>query len=179
MISVLLPTYNSASIIGHSIKSILIQTFHDYELLILDDGSTDSTEDIVSHLKDSRIHYHKMPHQGLTKTLNYGLSIAKYNIIARMDADDLCVPWRLEKQLSIMNQMSRKTILSSWLGVFINETIKYFVKQPTLSNEIKKGLLLHSFISHPGLMCYKDTLLNNGGYITEFEIDAFQGMEHG
>jgi hypothetical protein len=118
-----------------------------------------------------------MPHQGLTKTLNYGLSIAKYNIIARMDADDLCVPWRLEKQCMVLNQLSRNTILSSWYGVFINETIKYFVKQQTISNEIKKGLLLHSFISHPGLMCYKDTLLNNGGYITEVEIDAFQDYE--
>ena len=177
MISVLLPTYNASSTILSSIRSIFNQTFTNYELLLLDDGSTDYTEAIISRLKDTRIQYHRMPHQGLTKTLNYGLSIARYDIIARMDADDLCVPWRFETQLSILNQLPRNTILSSWYGIFTGTTLKYFVTQPTTSIAIKKGLLLHSFISHPGLMCYKDTLLNNGGYCNNVEIDAFQDYE--
>ena len=177
MISVLLPTYNSASVISHSIRSILNQTFTNFELLVIDDGSTDYTEAVVSHLSDTRIQYHKMPHQGLTKTLNYGLSIARYDIIARMDADDLCVPWRFEKQLLILSQLPRNAILSSWYGVFTDATLKYFVTQPTISSTIKKGLLLHSFISHPGLICYKDTLLNNGGYQNNVDIDAFQDYE--
>lgn len=177
MISVLLPTYNSAVTVEHSIRSILRQTMEEYELLVLDDGSTDNTGHIVSQLKDPRIRYHKMPHQGITKTLNHGLTLARYDIIARMDADDLCVPWRFERQLSVLTHLPRNTILSSWYGVFTDSALNYFVQQPTTSSAIKKGLLLHSFISHPGLMCFKDTLLNNGGYQTNVEIDAFQDYE--
>jgi glycosyltransferase involved in cell wall biosynthesis len=91
MISVLLPTYNSASIISHSIRSILNQTFREYELLILDDGSTDDTESIVSQFIDDRIRYIKLPHRGLSETLNRGLGQAKYELIARMDAGDISI----------------------------------------------------------------------------------------
>jgi glycosyltransferase involved in cell wall biosynthesis len=177
MISVLLPTYNAAETIELSIRSILRQTNAEYELLVMDDGSTDETASIVSRLNDSRIQYHKLPHQGLTKTLNEGLSIARYDIIARMDADDLCVPWRFEKQLAVLNQLPKNTILSSWYGMFSDGALQYLVEQPISSNEIKKGLLLHSFLSHPGLMCFKDTIVKNGGYRTNVEIDAFQDYE--
>ena len=114
MISVLMPTYNTAATIATAVQSILNQTWKEFELLILDDGSTDTTNEIISNIRDDRIRYIKLPHQGLTKTLNYGLSIAAtHDIIARMDADDLCVPWRFETQLSILNQLPRNTILSS------------------------------------------------------------------
>lgn len=177
MISVLLPTFNSCSTIVQAINSTTQQTFNEFELLILDDGSTDDTERIVSEINDARLKYHKLPHQGLTKILNYGLSIAQYDIIARMDADDLCVPWRFERQLSILKQLPRNTILSSWYGVFTDSILNYCVTTPTTSSEIKKGLLLHSSISHPGLMFFKDTLLHNGGYCNDVDIDAFQDYE--
>jgi glycosyltransferase involved in cell wall biosynthesis len=177
MISVLLPTYNCDSTIVQSVRNILGQSVFGFELLVLDDGSTDNTEEKVTSIDDSRIKYLRLNHQGLTKTLNYGLSVAKYDIIARMDADDLCVPWRLEKQLTVLKNLSKNTILSSWYVVFSNTKLQYCVQPPISSREIKKGLLLHSFISHPGLMCNKETLMTNGGYINNVEVDGFQDYE--
>jgi glycosyltransferase involved in cell wall biosynthesis len=177
MISVLIPTYNNAVFLGQAIKSVLNQTFSEFEVLILDDGSTDQTETVVRNIHDARLIYHRLPHQGLTKTLNEGLSRAKHDIIARMDADDLCVPWRFKKQLSVLKQLSRKTILSSWYAIFSDDEVDYCVRTPTTSDEIKNGLLLHSYISHPGVMCYRDVLERNGGYCTNVDVDAFQDYE--
>ena len=177
MITVLLPIFNSAATIECAIKSILRQSFRDFELLVIDDGSTDRSEEIISNLKDNRIRYHKLVHQGLTKTLNAGLSLANYNIIARMDGDDISVPWRLQCQQEELLKCQQNVILSAWYAVFQGRSIQFVVKTPTKSDLIKKGLLLHSFISHPGLMCYKKTLIDNGGYISKVEIDAFQDYE--
>ncbi len=97
-ITVLLPTFNSGEYLSTSIKSILEQTYTDFEFLIVDDGSTDSTENIVKSFKDKRIKYLKKKRTSLPDTLNYGLKHAKYEWIARMDADDFALPNRLEEQ---------------------------------------------------------------------------------
>lgn len=177
MISVILPTYNSGETITRSIRSILCQSYSDYEIIVLDDGSIDLTEKLVNNIQDPRIRYVKLPHQGLTATLNHGLSIAKHDIIARMDSDDLCVPWRFQKQLSALYTLPENVLLSSWYAVFENQSIKYVVTTPINSYMIKKGLILHSQISHPGLMCYKKILIDNGGYVNNVDVDAYQDYE--
>jgi glycosyltransferase involved in cell wall biosynthesis len=177
MISVLLPTYNNADYLAQAIKSILGQTFSEFELLVLDDGSTDDTKAIVKSIDDPRIVYEWFPHQGLTKILNEGIRRAKYAVIARMDADDLSVPWRLENQFRALSQLPRNTILSSWCAVFSDGHVDYLVRTPTTSDEIKKGFLLHSYISHQGLMCYKNVLEENGGYCSDAEVDAFEDYQ--
>ncbi|MBK7981678.1 MAG: glycosyltransferase family 2 protein [Ignavibacteriae bacterium] len=95
MISVLLPVYNGEKYLSQSIKSILNQTFRDFEFIIVDDGSIDNTEKIVSSFHDTRIKYIKKDHTGLADTLNYGLKLANYDWVARMDADDISLPNRL------------------------------------------------------------------------------------
>jgi glycosyltransferase involved in cell wall biosynthesis len=177
MISVLLPTYNSVNNLLISIECILNQSLKEFELLILDDGSIDETEKNITRIADERIRYHKLSHKGLADTLNYGLSIAKYDIIARMDADDLCVPRRLEKQLTQLSILPENTLLSSWYGVFTHRTLLYVVSPTNESTSIKKGLLLHSYISHPGLMYRKNVLLRYGGYITSNAEKAFEDYE--
>jgi glycosyltransferase involved in cell wall biosynthesis len=174
MISVLLPTYNSAATIKAAINSMLRQTYGEFELLVLDDGSTDNTKDVVQSLSDSRIRLIQLPHQGLTATLNYGLSAAKYDIVARMDADDLSAPARFERQLTFLSRLPERFIISCWYGIFVNTSIQYIIRTPISSAEIKKGLLLYSYLSHPGLMCRKNTLLSNGGYLHTGENDAFE-----
>ncbi len=177
MISVLLPTYNAASTITSAVSSILQQTVTEFELLILDDGSTDDTEIIVRSKGDARMQYHRFPHRGLTRTLNDGLALARYDIIARMDADDLSVPWRFQTQLQFLEDCPPQTIISSWYAVFDRDRIQYCIKTPVRSEEIKKGLLLHSFLSHPGLMFRKNVLLDHGGYHNNVPLDAFQDYE--
>lgn len=177
MISVLLPTFNSSQTLGLAIENILSQTLKEIELVILDDGSSDNTEDVVSQRKDGRIRFFKLSHQGLAETLNYGLSVARYDIIARMDADDLCAQHRLEVQLRKLSALSANHFVSCWSAVFKDRHLSFIIKTPTASAEIKKGLLLHSYISHSGLMFYKDTLRRLGGYTTSNKEKAFEDYE--
>ena len=99
-VTVLMSVYNAEDNVSSAIKSILNQTFADFEFLIIDDGSTDRTGEVINSFNDSRICYFKNAiNLGLTKSLNFGLSRARGEFIARIDADDLAAPLRLEKQI--------------------------------------------------------------------------------
>ncbi len=103
-ISVLMPAYNAASTVADAVCSVLDQTFRDFELLAVDDGSGDDTAAILSALaaKDARIHVLRLPHGGIVPALNAGLAAARAPYVARMDADDRCLPARLEQQWAFM-----------------------------------------------------------------------------
>ncbi len=102
-ITVLLSVFNDEKYIGKAIDSILEQTFTDFELLIIDDCSTDKTRDIISGYKDPRIRLIKTEKNiGITRSLNKGLKLAGGKYIARTDSDDISCPERLEKQLSFL-----------------------------------------------------------------------------
>jgi glycosyltransferase involved in cell wall biosynthesis len=150
MITVLMPVYNAGKFLDSSIKSILLQSYKDFEFLILDDGSTDDSEEKVKSYTDSRIKFIKLPRRGMGDALNYGLSIAKYNWIARMDADDLAHPNRLERQLKFISNNANYHLVSSWYALFSDEKIISIFDLPEKHKEIKKHLALHSPICHPG-----------------------------
>lgn len=95
-ISVLLPTYNRAHTIKNAIQSILDQSYENWELIIIDDGSNDQTGQVVSKFKDPRIKYFKERHRGLVRTLNYGNTLCTGDIIVKQDSDDASMPNRLE-----------------------------------------------------------------------------------
>lgn len=101
MISVIMPAYNAASFIAEAIESILNQTFKDFEFLIVDDGSTDGTLDIIKRYaeQDSRIRVFENNHSGANKARNTAIEAAQYPWIACLDADDMALPNRLERQL--------------------------------------------------------------------------------
>ncbi len=103
-LSVIMPAYNAQLYIREAIKSILDQTYTDYEFLIINDGSTDETEKIVLSFNDPRIRYFKNnTNLGLSPTLNRGLAEAKGTYIARMDADDFSFPDRFKKQIEFLD----------------------------------------------------------------------------
>lgn len=103
-LTVLLPTYNAGPYIKEAIDSILAQTYTDFELLIIDDGSTDNTADILKSYTDSRIKIVTQQNKGLITTLNEGIIASRGNIIARMDADDICLPQRLALQMDFLTK---------------------------------------------------------------------------
>ena len=100
MISVILPTFNRSNMIVRSICSVLNQTYKDFELIIVDDGSTDCTQDMVSRIKDSRIRYIRHEkNKGAAAARNTGIKAAQCDLIAFQDSDDEWVPEKLEKQI--------------------------------------------------------------------------------
>ncbi len=104
-VTVIMPVYNTAIYLPQAIESILNQTFSDFELLIIDDASTDQSVDIIRQYKDSRIHYiRNSENQGISETRNRGIDLARSEYIALMDSDDIAPSARLEKEVAFMNE---------------------------------------------------------------------------
>ena len=102
-VSVVMPVYNGEKYLRESIDSILNQTYTDYEFIIVNDGSNDKTEEIILSYNDNRIRYIKNEKNlQIVKSLNRGIELAKGRYIARMDADDISLPRRFEKQITFM-----------------------------------------------------------------------------
>jgi len=149
-ISVLLPVYNAEAFIGESIKSILDQTESDFELLIIDDCSTDSSIEIIRSFKDSRIIFHKKKrNSGYTESLNWGIDQARGEYIARMDADDVSLPQRFEKQLLFLEQNQHVAMCGTDARV---EGSNLMFKYPTEPKAIEAHLLLGSSLIHPSII---------------------------
>lgn len=100
-----MPVFNASQFLKQAIDSIVVQSFFDWELIVINDGSTDNSEDIIASYTDSRIKYHKNESNiGLIASLNKGISFCTGEYIARMDGDDISMPNRLKKQLDFMDK---------------------------------------------------------------------------
>ena len=105
LVSVIMPSYNTARFIGNSIKSVLNQTYTNWELIIVDDCSTDNTDEVVENFKDKRIKFFKnKKNYGAAFSRNRALKLAEGRWIAFLDSDDLWVNTKLEKQISFMKK---------------------------------------------------------------------------
>lgn len=169
-ISVLLPAYNAEKYLNQAIESILNQTLEDFELLIIDDASTDHTATIIASYQDPRIRVIRNPtNLGLTKSLNLGLHQSQGNFIARLDADDISLPQRLAQQIYFLEQHP-ETVLVGSLSKLINgagETFDY-QKSPTDPEIIKFSLLFGNPITHSSIFFRKKPILEMGGYNERF-----------
>lgn len=105
LISIIIPTYNRAHLIGRSIKSVISQTYQNLDIIVVDDGSIDNTEEVVNSFQDSRIHYIKHENnRGVSAARNTGIKLAKGQYVAFQDSDDEWLPEKLEKQLALFTQ---------------------------------------------------------------------------
>ena len=173
-ISVLMPIYNCADYLMASLSSVLKQTFQDFEIIIVDNESTDDPLSIIKSFNDSRIKYYSIERLSLANTLNTGLAKCNFDIVARLDADDLMANTRLEKQYKSFKNSSENLILSSWYAIFENNKILYTVRTSTVDAQIKKRLALHSEIIHSGVMYNKNFILENGGYDPQVKIEDYE-----
>ena len=115
-VSVILPVFNGANYLETSVKSILRQTFKDLELIVIDDGSTDNTKEVLTRLgeSDSRLLYlSNRTNEGVARCLNRGLGVAQGEFIARMDVDDVSLPSRLEKQIDAFRKNNKLVLVGS------------------------------------------------------------------
>ncbi len=152
-ISVILPVHNGEKYLKEAVESILGQTFTDFELIIIDDGSTDSTADIVKSFDDERIVYLKNEtNVGISDTMNRGIAVSKGRYIARMDADDISLPTRFEKQINYMKQNSDISVLGCAIEIF-GEEIEGYVRRFSCNNDdIRIDLIFSTPFAHPTLM---------------------------
>lgn len=122
-LSVLMPVYNGAAHLEHAVRSVLDQHFRDLELIVVDDGSTDATPQILARLarQDHRLKVLRQSHLGLIETLNTGWAACSAPVVARMDADDWSHPARLQRQMAVLEQRPDVDIVTcgAWL---VNET---------------------------------------------------------
>lgn len=111
-VSVIIPTYNRAEFISDAIESVLNQTFEDYEIIIVDDGSTDNTKQIVQSYT-SKVKYYYQEQSGVSSARNYGIKAATGEYIAFLDSDDQFLPQKLEKQVEVLENNPRIGIVYS------------------------------------------------------------------
>lgn len=172
-----MPTFNCAEYIEQAVRSILIQSYSYFELIIIDDGSTDNTKGIIESIKDSRIRYYKLSKCGISNALNFGIEKSKYNYIARMDADDIALPERFENQVEFMELHKNIDVLSCAYASFINNRILYVVNVPENNDEITKKLLLYPLIFHPGMLARKEIFYKFGNYHSKLTEDVFEDYQ--
>lgn len=161
-VSVVLPAYNAELYLKESIDSILAQTFTDFELIVLNDGSIDRTEEIILSYQDARIVYVKNERNlGLIGTLNKGLALAKGEYIARMDADDISLPERFSRQVDFLEKNQEYVICGTSAYRFYKDVSDGRAFNVPLDNEsIRIRLLFNSSFIHPSVMFRTDTIRN-------------------
>ena len=167
-ISVLLSVFNGEKTLQRSVESILTQSYEDFELLILDDGSDDATESICNSFVDDRIKFFKLNHnQGLTKSLNYLASFADGEFLARQDADDISLNLRFEKQINLFKEDNELDFVTSRaLDKNSNKKIPKF--RHKLSPKI--SINYYNPFIHGTLMIKNSSFQNLGGYDERFKF---------
>jgi len=165
-ISVILPVYNCEKYINETIQSVINQTFENFELLIIDDCSTDSTVAIIKSFNDHRIQLiQKEKNTGYTNSLNYAISIAKGEYVARMDGDDICLPKRFEKQVTFLDQNPNVILCGTSIQIIGKNKILHY---PSIHDEIMVKLCFGNSFFHPSVMGRLNIFKENP-YDTRFE----------
>lgn len=169
-ISVIMPVYNGEKYLREAIDSVLNQTFRNFEFIIIDDGSSDSSAEIINSYNDPRIKYFKKENSGIADSLNFGIDKSQGEFIARMDCDDICMPNRFERQIKFFEENPELVLVASW-ATEINsigeetEEIKY---PPLKWKKIKRYGLLHNPFIHPTTIFRKDLIKIVGNYSLKF-----------
>jgi glycosyltransferase involved in cell wall biosynthesis len=161
LVTVLMAVYNGEKYLREAIESMLNQSYTNFEFLIINDGSTDSTEEIILSYRDERIRHMKNEQNiKLIASLNKGLDLAEGKYIARMDADDVSLPERLAKQVDFMERNLEYGLLGTWvktLGLNPDKEIHF----KSGHDEIRFELFFHNYLHHPTVMFRKEIIKKN------------------
>lgn len=168
-VSVVMSVFNQERYLSTAIESILNQSYTDFEFIIVNDGSTDSSNEIILGYKDSRIVPIQQENSGLPVALNLAISQAKGDFIARMDSDDIAHPSRIEKQFEYLNQNPGVDLIGSSVRLIGEEGELFGVDDvPIRPEEINKSLTYRCIVYHPTFFFKKEVFKKVGGYRKEF-----------
>lgn len=171
-VSVIMSVYNAEKHLRKAIESILNQTFKDFEFIIINDGSTDTSLEIIKSYHDPRIRLIEQENQGLAKSLNTGIKTSQGEYIARMDADDVSLPERFQLQAEFLDNHLDHGLLGTTFFVLDEESNILTVK-PVLLNDIdlRRELLYQTPFAHGSVMIRKNILKKIGPFIYRQEFD--------
>lgn len=157
---VVMPVFDSQKYLKYSIESVLNQTYRDFKFLIINDGSTDESEEIINNYPDPRIIYRKNnANMGITETLNYALSISNSKYIIRMDSDDISHKNRFQIQVDFMEKHLDVAVCGTSAVIINEENSKVgFYNVNTSFSKIKTGLIFNSELIHPSVIIRKSSI---------------------
>ena len=175
VIDIVMPVYNGAKTISQSIESVLNQTHQNFRLFIVDDGSTDNTEEVCKpYLADKRVHYVAGKHKGISETLNLGVNLTTTQYVARQDADDVWLPWHLDYLLYELESYPKLDLIGSRV-VVEDEDIpeKLNRNSQNLSGEdLWLGLAFRNWFNHSTVIFKRSSYDETGGY--DPKCDGFE-----
>jgi len=171
-ICVIMSVYNGLPYLKEAVKSILNQTYKNFEFIIVDDASRDKTWQFLKSLKDKRVKLiQNKKNLGLAASLNIAIRLAQGDFIARMDADDISLSNRFEEQIKYLTKHQEIDLCGTWVTL-IDDTGKIVGSKtrPTTNRQIKRTLSIYPCIIHPTFMGKRDFFVKSGGYRSEFDF---------
>lgn len=172
LVSVIIPTFNRVNYIGRAIESVIGQTFPNFEIIIIDDGSTDDTCKYINSLNNNKIKYYYQSNKGVAAARNKGLEVANGDFIAFLDSDDEWLPQKIEKQLNLFK--SNPLLGMAYCGSeILNEENKVLTRrycQINCRGKIFKHLILNNFIPTPTVIIKKNIIKKAGRMVEDLKF---------
>lgn len=171
-ISVVMSVYNGKKFLHEAIESILSQTFKDFEFIIIDDGSVDESVDIIRSYKDDRIRLIRQNNHGLVFSFNKGVRLARSEFIARMDADDISLPTRFEKEVTLLAGNKHIGLVGSFFTYIDEDTstpLAITMTAPTKHVDLVRMMYIVNPFGHGSIMMRKSAVQGAGGYRHGYE----------
>jgi glycosyltransferase involved in cell wall biosynthesis len=168
-VSVVLPVRDGERFVREAVESVLAQTYADLELIVVDDGSADGTPEILRGFHDERLRVLHQEATGLVGALRRGVAEARAPLVARMDADDISEPTRLERQVELLERRPRVGMVATWTAV-IDEEGRELRREvlPSAHEDLARRLLLRNPFQHGSVVVRRDALEAAGGYRDDY-----------
>ena len=176
LVSVVMPVYNAEAFLAESIRSVLTQTYRQFELIIVDDGSTDRSASIVRAITDGRIQYHYRENGGVSKARNRGVQLSRGPLIAFLDSDDLWLPEKLDKQVAYLQCHSDVGVVYCWFQVlFPGKPLRIC---PLHVSDSPRGIISDGYGLLPSAtMLRREVFEKSGGFDEGFTASEFEDIE--
>ncbi|MBI5065425.1 glycosyltransferase [Candidatus Woesearchaeota archaeon] len=169
-VSIIIPTYNRARLLETTLNSVFSQTYENYEVLVIDDGSTDDTEKVLKKFK--KIRYFKKKNGGVSSARNLGIKNSKGNLIAFLDSDDLWHEKKLEKTVKKFKNSNIALVYTNYLLFAKDDCAKKEIKVPFYGKKTYEKLLLGNFIPNSSVVIRKKVLKKTGLFYEGFNCKA-------
>ena len=170
-VSVLMAVFNGAPWVADAVRSVLTQTLGDLELVVVDDGSTDATRDVLGGVGDRRLRVERRTHEGLTRALNHALRLARAPLVARLDADDIALPERLARQVAFLEAHPEIGLLGSAAREINGDGREVRVVRPPEDDAaLRRALIRRNPMLHSTVVMRRHLVEAVGGYDSHFVV---------